>query len=167
MRADLPTSHVQESMKLEARAFVELFKIDMRRPDGTMYTLYLCPQKTVTWQGATWTGDAPCTISETTQNISGETTRPKFSTVNPDGVWSRYVHQKWADGAIISRYRVLRPDLDADINAFQLNTWRMSRVVTLSKNLVVLELRTALDGHNFKIPGETYRPPKYPTVSVQ
>ena len=167
MRTDLPTSHVEEAMKLEVRAYVEFFKIDLRKPDGTVYTLFICPQKTVVWQGATWNGDMPCTISESSSNISGETTRPKFTIVNPNGVWSKYIHQGWVDGATFSRYRVLRPDVDADVNSFQLNLWRMSKVVNLTKNNVVLELRTALDGHNFKIPGDTYRPPKYPTVSVQ
>ena len=154
-------------MSLEARGYVELFKIDLRRPDGTVYTLYLCSQKEVIWQGTTWASGMPCTISESSQNISGEVTRPKFTVVNPDGVWSRYIHQRWADNATFSRYRVLVPDILANVNAFQLNLWRMSKVVSLTKNSVVLELRTALDGHNFKLPGDTFRPPKYPTVSVQ
>ncbi len=166
MRIDLPTSHVEEAMKLEATALVELFQIEMKAPGGAIVSLYICPQKTLTWQGKTWANNTPCTISETSMTAGGEVTRPKMSIVNPNGLWSRYVHQRYTDNAIFRRYRVLRSDIDANINSFHLSLWRASKIVSLSKNTCVIELRTALDGHNFKIPADTYRPPNYPAVSV-
>ena len=164
----LPESHREESMKLEARGIVELFQIEMRRPlDGTVLTLNISPTNEKTWQGIVWNNDTPCHIAETGFTSTGEVVRPKFSIVNPDGTWSRYVHQKYADNAIVKRFRVLVPHLEDNLNIYQLSSWRLSKIVSLSKNLVVAELRTLLDGQTFKIPADTFRPPKYPTVSVQ
>lgn len=166
MRPGLPQSHVEEAMKLEARGLVELFRIDLKAPGNTILTLRICPQKELTWQGTTWYADTPCSVSDSSLNVSGETSRPKFTIVNPEGVWSRYIHQKYSDNAIVTRYRVLRPHIDSNSNISQMSAWRISKTLSLSKNLAVFEMRTALDGHNFKIPRDTYRPPNYPTVSV-
>ena len=138
----------------------------MRDPSGLLVRLCICSQKTVVWQGKTWANNTPCAISETSMTAGGEVTRPKFSIVNPNGLWSRFVHQRYTENAIVQRFRVLRSDIDANINSFSLNLWRASKIVSLSKNMCVIELRTALDGHNFKIPADTYRPPKYPAVSI-
>jgi len=167
MRTDLPASQVQEAMKLQARGLVELYRLDMHPPGGSIFSLYISPLKQVTWQGHTWFDDTPCFVAESGQNVAGDSSRPKFSIVNPNGVWSRYVHQGYANNATVRRYRILTTDLAADNNAFQLSSWRVSKVVNVNKDIVVLELRGVLDGANFWIPSETYRPPKYPAVSVQ
>lgn len=167
MRTDLPRSHIEEAMKLEARALVELFKIDLRPPNGSAISLFLCPTRDTVWQGKTWYSGTPCAISEDSVSVGGDEVKPKFTIANPNGVWSKYVHQRYADNAIVSRYRVLRPHIDEDLNIFHLNLWRWSKTISLSANVVVAELSGALSGHSFKIPAETFRPPKYPAVSVQ
>lgn len=167
MRSDAPQSHIEEAMKLEVRAYVELFRIDLNPPGQAIFSLFLSPTREITWQGKIWSDSTPCKISETSVQAGGDTTRPKFSIVNPDGTWSRYVHQKYVDNAKVSRYRVLRPHIDSGEDIFQLSSWRISKVLSLNKDLVICELRTALDRQNFKIPADTYRPPNYPTVSIQ
>ena len=154
-------------MKLEVRAVVLLYEIQLRQPNGTILTLNISPQKEETWQGTVWRNDTPCSVAERSYSADGSVSRPKFSIANPDGVWSRYVHQKYTDNAIVREYEVLRPHLDEDLNIYTLSSWRLSKVLSLTKELVVAELRTLLDGQIFKIPSDTYRPPKYPTVSVQ
>lgn len=153
-------------MKLEARAMVELFKIDLYPPNGSTISLFLCPTIDTNWQGRTWYSGTPCQISGDSYNVSGEEVKPKFTIANPNGTWSRYVHQRYTDNAIVSRYKVLRPNLDADLNIYELNKWRWSKTIALSADTVVGELKGVLSGHNFKIPAETFRPPKYPAVSV-
>lgn len=167
MRTDLPQSIIEEAMKLEAKGLVHLYKLDFRPPDGSVLSRFICPMNQVTWQGRTWFDDTPCAISESSLSAAGETSRPKFSIVNPNGVFSRYVHQKYVDNAIINRYRVLTTDLAADYNSYILHSWRVSKVLSLAPNLVVCELRSALDGQSFKIPGRTFRPPLFPTVSIR
>lgn len=167
MRTDLPQSHIEESMKLEAQGYVELFKLDLYPPNGSTISLFLCPTVDTNWQGKLWNSGIPCSLSGDSYNVSGEETKPKFSIANPNGTFSRYVHQRYTENATVSRYRVLTSHINADLNIFQLNSWRWSKTISLGTDMVVAELRGALSGHNFKIPAETYRPPKYPAVSVQ
>lgn len=166
MRTDLPPRFIEEAMKLEAEGIATLYRLDLRPPNSATFSLYICPHKTVIWQGATWINDTPCMVSDTGIFSSGETVRPKFSIVNPEGIFSRYVHQKYVDNAVIRRYRVLRSDVENDVNSFELSQWRVSKILSLDRDLLVCELRSSLDGPLFRIPVETYRPPKYPTVSV-
>ncbi len=154
-------------MKLEAEGIVTLYRIDLRPPGSSVFSLYICPTKAVVWQSANWLNDTPCLVTDTGMFSSGETVRPKFSIVNPEGIFTRYVHQKAVDNAVIRRYRVLRSDVENNVNAYELAQWRVSKVINLDRDLVVCELRSSLDGPLFRIPVDTYRPPKYPTVSVQ
>jgi phage-related protein len=167
MRTDLPQRMIEEAMKLESEGTVTLYRLDLRPPNSATFSLFICPHKSVVWQGAQWLNETPCMVTDTGIFSSGETVRPKFSIVNPEGVFSRYVHQKYVDNMLIRRYRVLRGDIENDVNAFELSQWRVSKVVSLDRDIVICELRSSLDGPLFRLPIETYRPPKYPTVSVQ
>lgn len=164
MREDLPAGHIQEAMSLEQRAYVELFHLELD-DDGTVINLYFCPQKPVTWQGKTWE-QWPFNISEFSQNADGEMSRPKLTVFNPAGIFTRYGHQGTLDNGIVTRYRVLRPDVDANNNLFYKNTWRISRLMNMDINMVSAELRSLLDGHTFWLPTRTYRPPEFPAVSL-
>lgn len=166
MRVDLPDAHIRQAMSLEAEGYVLLVEITMRDPAGGFVTLNMSQTVERVWQGKTWQG-WPFAISETGVNSTGETVRPKISIANLQGLWSRYVHQRYADNAIVKKYKVLKSAVDANTNEFELNSWRWSKTLSLGKDLVVGELRTALDGQTFRIPADTYRPPEYPTVSVQ
>lgn len=85
---------------------------------------------------------------------------------NPEGIFSSYAHRKWLDGAEVKRYRVLGQHLDANLNSFLVSTWRVGKVANLSNTMIVLELRSVLDGQNFILPGRAFYPPEFPTVSV-
>jgi phage-related protein len=164
MRTDLPESHVQESMKLEALGYVDLIELRMFHTSGNV-TLYLTGQVDRVWQGKTWEGWA-YSISESSQSVTGEMSRPKFTVVNPEGVFSKYALQGYLENALVTRYRVLVPDVVNNVNSFQRNVWRVSKIVSVGKTLVSCEMRGAIDGHNFFFPTRTYRPPEFPAVSI-
>lgn len=165
MREDLPVNHVEESMKLEARAYIELFHLELV-DDQTAINLYFCPQKSITWQGHTWE-TWTMGISDFTQNTNGTASRPTLSVANPQGLFSRYSHRGTLDNGIVNRYRVLRPDIDANVNSFQRNMWRISKIISMDDVLCTAELRSVLDGQTFFLPPRVYRPPEFPAVSLR
>lgn len=157
--------HLEESYKLDAEGYAHLYSIRMYPPNESDILMTINPQRDVTWQGYTW-DSWPVNLSDYKRESSGEASRPKFSLGNLNGLFSRYVHEGWMDTAEVCRYRVLGPHLEGNINSFLKNTWRVGKVVSLSKSLVVVELREILDWQLFIMPGRAYYPPEYPTVSV-
>lgn len=157
--------HTQEAMKLAADGYAHLIKIQMSPPGEGDIELHFTPQKTVVWQGHTWNSYA-IGITDYANDASGEMSRPKMTVGNPQGVFSGYVHRRWMDSAIVTRYRVLGQHLDANVNSYLQNTWRMRRVVSLSPVMVVFELGGVLDGPLFMLPARAFYPPEFPTVSV-
>ena len=166
IREDLPENYVKEAMALDARGVVELFKIEMTPPSpNPPVSIYINGKKDITWQGIVWEG-FPCNLVGEMTDSGGEMGRPKFSLANPDGVFSVYIHQRWMDNAVVTRYRVLVPDIELDVNSYVRNTWRVSKVISLSKTLAALELRGVLDGHFFTVPARRFQPPVFPHVSL-
>lgn len=157
--------HVREAMQLDAQGYYELYSISLNPPDGGGYQIYLCPQKDVVWQGKTWES-FPCNLIGYSRESSGENSRPKFSVANPTGVFSRYVHAGWMDNAEIIRWRVLKNHLEENVNSYAKNTWRVGKTLSLSKTFAVFELRSALDGQDFILPGRQFAPPEFPFVSL-
>jgi len=158
--------HLQESMQLEAKGYVELFQIQLSDPDtGAIQYLFFTSKQAVNWQGKKWEG-FPLALVGYGQQTSGEQTRPKLTVVNPAGVFSRYVHQGWTDNALVTRFRVLKSHLDQNINSFVKNVWRVSKPLAAGVSSVSLELRGAADGQNFFLPGRAFFPPEFPHVSL-
>lgn len=162
--SSLPTSQIQDAFSLESAGIREFFQLDLRNDSGT--TLYLNPQNTAEFLGHTWES-IPCKLSEVSQNSTGEQNRPKFSIANPQGVFSLWVEHGAVDGAILTRYRVLMSDLTSDTRAYSKNLWIVSKVLSLTKDLIVLELRSSIDGPNYQIPARSFFPPNFPHVSLR
>lgn len=160
---NIPLSQELDAHKLESDGIRELFKIQLS--DGVTL-LYITAHNSVTWGDQTWE-EWPCTLSDTSQNSTGEKSRPKFSLANPTGVFSLWVSQGVCDGAIVTRYRVLKTDLDSDVRAYAKNVWTVFRVTSLNKDLVVFECRSLLDGQSFQLPARAFYPPDFPHVSLQ
>lgn len=125
----------------------------------------LTGKKDVVWQGMTFESIA-VTLTGEGVNTNGEWNRPKFTVANPDGVFSAFVAQGKMDGAMITRYRVNKADVDGNIGRYQMNVWRQSKTLSMNKKLVVFELRTPLDGPQFFLPARAFYPPEYPHVSL-
>lgn len=158
-------THVEEALSLDADGYANLFSIRMSPLGLPDVLLTLTPQKSVSWQGYPWESYG-ITITDYRRESSGEASRPKLTVFNPDGVFSRYVHARWMDSAEVIRYRVLGQHLSANINSFLKNTWRVAKVLNLSKQSATFELREAIDGQFFVLPGRAYYPPDFPAVSL-
>lgn len=158
-------AHIQEAMKLEADGYIHLFSVRMFSPGQPEVMHTLTPQKTVTWQGYTWNNYA-VHLTDYTRSATGEMSRPKLTLGNPEGLFSSYVHARWLDGAEVIRYRVLKQHLDANVNSFLRNTWRVRRIASLNKTMVVCELAEATDGPLFMLPARAFYPPEFSTVSL-
>lgn len=161
MRTDLPNTIVDTIHELSPEAIVRLFKLTLQ--DGTI--IRMSPQGEVTWQGDVY--DAiPCHMTEISQDADGKVSRPKFSFANPEGIFSAEVYNRRIENAEICRYRILKSDLDADMDFKITETFRISRVMSLGKDIVSAELRDVLDGHQFKLPARSYYPPEFPHVKL-
>lgn len=164
MRTDIPISQQFDAFELESRGLREFYKIEFLPP--AVATMYLTPHNEIEWIGHVWEF-LPCKIAENSQNSTGEVSRPKFSAVNPGGVFSTWIEKGQADGALVTRYRTLLSDLEAGVAAYTKAVWTISKPLSLNKELVVFELRSTMDGANYTLPARSFYPPEFPTVSLR
>jgi phage-related protein len=160
---EAPESHIEDSKKLDADAYIELFEITLS--DKTS-TIYLKANNDVTWQGNTYEGTG-VKLDGVASYSDDETSRPKLTVYNPEGIYSSLINNGLLDNAKITRIRVLKQHIDSDSPISRRQQWRVSRVANLRKNMIGLELRDMMDGQFFMSPGRMYIPPEFPQVSLQ
>lgn len=161
MRTDLPNS-IQESLHdLAPDALVRLYKVELK--NGTIFRL--SPYSELTWQGDQFDA-VPCHLAEVSQDADGKVSRPKFTFANPGGLFSSEIYKGKMNNATLTRYRILKADLDADRDFALTEQFRVTRIVNLSQNTATAELRDVLDGHHFKVPARAYYPPEFPHVKL-
>lgn len=162
MRTDLPQSIQQSAHELSPDALVELFKIQLQ--NGSI--IRVSPAGDITWQGDLYE-EIACNITGIGQNSDAQANRPKFSFVNPEGVFSATILEGQMDAAAVTRIRILKADLDNDLDFAITETFQVSRVIQMGQEIVVLELRDVLDGQRFQLPARAYIPPEFPHVKLQ
>lgn len=159
----VPQSHAEEALKLTADAEVDLFELNIPQ---TSAVFRFKNNDTVEWQGHVWEGIA-CQMGGESYSADGQEARPTISVVNPEGIFNEPVMDKLLYRAVLTRKRVLRQHLDANVNIFVQRMWFVERPKELiSGQLVSLELRSMVEGPNFQIPARMYIPPEFPTVSL-
>lgn len=159
---DLPIEHATENLKLEARAYVDLFQVWLK----TGARLYLKANNNVTWQGHEYEGMG-LKITGVGTSSDSAATRPQFTVVNPKGIFSPLIRDGELNRAGVHRYRVLRPHVDADMAVYQLQSWIVMRIQLVTKANIVMELRDMTDGPSFTTPARMYIPPDFPLVSLR
>ncbi len=164
MREDVPTSISDTVYDLTPTAIVELFRLDLLDAGSTV--IFFTAQEAKTWQGDLY-DTVPCNLASVSLNADGEVSRPKFTIANPQGLFSSHVQKGNLDGAILTQIRILKADLDADLDVKMISKWRVSRIPSMNKRALVMELRTILDGHLFKVPSRVFIPPEFPHVSLR
>lgn len=162
MRTDLPPNMQQTLYDLSPDGIVSLYRIETA--DHTSIFL-LSPYEQITWRGNTY-DSIPCQLTDVSLDSDGRATRPKFSFVNPEGLFTAAIYEGGLDNATITRYRILRGDLDANRDQAVKESFRVSRILSVTRALAVLELRDALDGHTFKLPARAFYPPEFPHVQL-
>ncbi|AJD82916.1 minor tail protein L [Achromobacter phage JWF] len=165
MRNNLPSTHVKDAFELTPESQVDLIMIELNLNGGGQI-ICITSRQEFTWQGRKYEF-LPNAIAGEGVSTQGEAKRPKFTVANPDGAFSAFVAQGKMDGATITRYRVSLADITNNINRFQMNRWRVSKVASMTKSMLTFELRSPLDGQFFLLPAEAFYPPEYPHVSLQ
>lgn len=163
MRTDLPVSHVHDAYQLESRGYREFFKLEFADAAGSI--MYISPKDQVDWLGQTWQF-LGCNLTGVGKNSNGEQARPKFTIVNPQGLFSLWVEKGVVEGSLLTKYKVFLPDFESGVAAYEKNTWTISKIVSLDKNLIVTELRSLIDGQNYMLPARQFYPPDFPHVSL-
>lgn len=164
MRTSVPNTQVRDAFSLDSVGVIDLFQIRLLI-DPPVF-LNITAQNGVEYLG-TYYESLPCKMADSALDAGGEQSRPKFSVVNPDGMFSLFVGEKAVDGAIVSRLRVALSDLESNTAAYVKQTWIVSRVAQLNKDLIVMELRAPSDGQAFKLPARSFAPPDFPHVSLR
>lgn len=164
MRTDLPADMKTTAQELSPDAIVHLFKMELT-DSGTPTVIYFTSHKQVTWLGNTYS-EIPCTMTQMEQDSQGRANRPKFSFANPGGIFTAPIQQGIMNNAALTRFRVLKADLDADVDAKVTEKFFVSKITMVNKDMVSVELRDIFDGHMFKFPARAYYPPEFPNVSL-
>lgn len=157
----IPVEHIEESQKLVADGRVDLYRIVML----TNETIYIKSENSVTWQGNFYEALA-VVIAGVSRNVTGTSSRPSLTIVNPEGVFSPLVAQGLLERAIVTRYRVLHDHILADLPIAQRQSWRVNRITSLNSQFVAMEMGDLSDGPNFLVPAGMFIPPTFPLVSL-
>lgn len=157
-----PIQHIADSKKLDADGYVELFEIILANGNSR---LLLKQNKNVTWQGRTYEGSG-IQIEGVGRYADDQVSRPRLTLFNPNGVFSYLVDQGFLENATIKRTRVLKEHIEADVPVYRVEQWKVSRVASVKRGFIGLELRGMMDGQNFLTPGRMFIPPDFPTVSL-
>ena len=161
MRSDLPTNIADTKHDLSPDTIVKFFRLTL--PDQTIFNL--SPKTAFSWQGSEFE-EVPCVLTDVVQDADGKVSRPKFTFANPGGMFTAEIAQGRIDNASLTRFRILKADLDADHDFALSETFRVSRIVNLNNTTATVELRDVMDGHHFKLPARAYYPPEFPHVRL-
>lgn len=162
MRTDLPDGIVQSMHDLSPEELVVLYRVVLQ--DASV--INLSPYETITWLGNEYSS-LPCTMSSIERDSDGKVNRPKFSFANPGAVFNGPIYDGRLDNARITRFRLQKSDLTAN-NDFKITeTFYVSKIVTLTKYMAMLELRDIFDGPTYFLPPRAYYPPEFPHVQLQ
>lgn len=165
-----PIEHVRDAQRLDSDAPVHLYEIQFY-PSGVMY---VSPDQAVTWQGndyELW----GMRLTGVASSSDEETSRPKLALANftytaegeaVRGVFSALHAQQSLEGSIIIRRRVLKANLEANLNIKEEKRWRVSRIASETPNVITLELRNTLDGPRFTMPARKFLPPEFAQVTL-
>lgn len=156
----IPTSHLQESLKLEADAPIDLWEIVLRTSPTHLYYRY---GSTVTWQGNTYEY-MPIQLAQEADYATDEVGRPTLTVVNPDKIFGPFADAGLLDLATVYRRRVLQEHLLADANIYQQRVWVIGQVKSVTKQVLQVELRGAGDIPTFELPARRFMPPEFPFV---
>ena len=161
MRPNVPTGIQESAFDLDPQGLVSLYVLTLK--SGPVFRM--TAQKEVSWQGNLYES-IPCILSEMQLEADGKANRPSFSFANPEGVFTAAVGTGLLDSAELKRYRILPSDLSANLNFALEETMRVSQVLSVTKGLIVTQLRDVYDGQTYMLPARAYYPPEFPHVKL-
>lgn len=167
----VPSSHVDEGLKLTADGEVILYEINlMNVPDGASAVLRFRdgPMGSSTqWNGKTWDHLA-VQFSGYARSSEEEKSRPTLRLMNPVGIFNEAAFQGRFDGALLQRYTVLRSHLERGVVISNNEMYFIGRVKDLiSGQSISFELRSLSDGPDQLIPARMFLPSEgFPFVTL-
>lgn len=160
-----PVEHLQEAQKLTLDALPELYEIQLKNTPTPVFVRFTTTVET-TWQSKTYESLA-CKFSGATRNADDERARPLLQVINPIGIFNSFAMNGNFDGAFLTRRRVLRQHLEANINISDMQLWYVGRVKeVITGQSLTLELRAMTDGPDQLIPARKFIPPEFPFVTL-
>lgn len=145
---------------LTPEAFVTMFDIALS-DNSTIFRV--TPKGSHTYNGEVYE-ELPCSLTSVGQRADGEAKRPRFTMVNPAGLFTAAVDQRLLEGGYVTRHRSLVSEVALGIGVSK--KFRIARVANVNKTTITLELRSALDSGNFKFPSRSFMPPEFPYVRL-
>lgn len=155
-----PLTHIEESLKLSADSYVDLFEVQLH---NSSTTLRFWNGVSRTWQGNSYEQLA-CQMQGDTITSDGKYSRPQLTVVNPDKIFGPYAAEGLLDLAVVTRKRLLQNDYLNDVNAFQQNIWIIGRIILVTSQVLQVELRQTTDMPVWTTPKRTFNPPDFPFV---
>ena len=161
----IPVSHAEESQKLVAEDYAQLFELILTANQGSIY-FWDSPART--YQGKDYES-LGCLLQGETRTADEKESRPTLAVHNPGNIFAPYVLEGYVDNATVIRRRVLKSHFEQDISIFKRRIWKVARVadLDLEGQKIVLELRDPSEGQNFLFPGRMFIAPDFPTVNLR
>jgi len=151
----------REVQSLNPHEPITFIEIVMEDAQGNPFAFRLTDAGTRIWRGNTWS-NTPFQIVGNTYSSDGELSRPKLNLPNMDGQYSFYVDKGFLERAIVTRFRV--SPLELEVGSFDKQVFFISQVVSLTRDILTVELRKSSDGNAFRLSGTRYEQPEYGTV---
>lgn len=167
----VPSSHVDEGLKLTADGEVELWEISLKNIPGNGVAVLRFRDgpmdRTTSWNGKTWEHFA-VKLSGYKKSAEAERSRPTLRLMNPLGVFNAPAFNRQFDGAIIQRYTVLRDHLERGLVIANNEIFFIGRVKDIiAGQSISFELRTLSDGPDQLVPARMYIPSEgFPFVTL-
>lgn len=163
MTTNAPTEHLQDALKLQGDALVDLWEVQLKT-SGLIYRFWNGPTRT--WQAKTFEGMA-CNLANEGTGSEGQNSRPTLTVSNPENLFGVFAAEGYFDLATFRRYRLLQTHLTNNQNISEQRIWICGRVLNSTDGVLQLELRSSTDTPAWKTPRRTYSPSDgYPFVML-
>lgn len=162
MATNAPVEHLEEALKLEADASIDLWEVRLR---GVPLQYCFWNGPTRTWQGKTYEG-LPCQLQGEVRSTDGQNARPTLMVHNPAKIFGVFAAEGYFDLAEFVRKRVLQQHFLADVALHEQRVWICARPSGVTNGMLQLELRSPTDMPMWKTPRRTFSPPAYPFVTL-
>lgn len=161
MVAIAPLEHLEDALKLEGDALIDLWEVKLKTVDLT-YRFWNGPTRT--WQGNEYEGMA-CQLSSEGTGSEGQNSRPTLTVSNPENIFGVFAAEGYFDLAEFTRKRLLQAHLLTDVDIYQQRVWLCGRPISVGNGVLQLELRSPTDMPPWKTPRRTFSPSEgYPFV---
>ena len=159
----IPTTHVEDALKLEADGKVHLFEL-MPLGGGTMF---FKSDNEAYWRGQLYES-VPCALTGEEFKTEGTPT-PKFTIGQPDVdllAFKGLVNDGHLDGATLVRKIVLLDDLVNNRDIKQVSYFRVKRIDQYSRSQILMTLASFSSAVSQQLPFRQFIPPDFPWVDL-